>query len=60
MDEIESWLTDSDLQRLWDVCHGILPQVAASEDELAEFERVVMHAAMIKMGGTGYTTAILQ
>lgn len=60
MDDIDSWLDDADLQRLWDVCHGVLPHAAASEAELAEFERVIMHAAMIKMGGAGYTTAILQ
>lgn len=59
MSAFESWLTDDDIQRLWKVCHGELPEVAATYDEMKEFERVVMHTAMIKMGGAGYNTAQL-
>ena len=52
--EFESWLTDTDIQRLWDVCHGNLPELAATEAELNEFNRCVTHAAMQKMAGKDY------
>jgi hypothetical protein len=56
----ETWLSDEDCQRLWAVCHGTLPDVAASTDELVEFERVVTHVAMLKVGGPEYVGAIIQ
>jgi hypothetical protein len=57
--QFETWLTEEDTQRLWNVCHGLLPETAATPDEIIEFERVVTHAAMLKMGGTGYDSAPL-
>lgn len=59
MSQFETWLTDEDAQRLWNVCQGNLPESAATHEELVEFERVVMHAAMLKMGGEDYETATL-
>ena len=52
--EFESWLDASDIERLWAVVHGDLPDTAATDDELAEFERLVVHAAMIKVAGADY------
>ncbi len=40
--KVESWLTDDDAKRLWKVCHGELPEAFASEDELKEFQRVLL------------------
>lgn len=60
MDEFDSWLEEDDVQRIWDVAHGLLPENAATMDELVEFERLVQHAAMLKMGGSGYQAATLQ
>lgn len=60
MSQFETWLTEEDIQRLWDVCHGVLPEAAATFDEIEEFERLVLHSAMIKMGGEGYIQATLQ
>lgn len=52
--DFDTWLTGDDVQRLWDVCHGVLPQTAATEDELNEFKKLVLHAAMIKQAGPDY------
>jgi hypothetical protein len=60
MDSLDTWLQEDDVQRLWQVCHGLLPETAATFDEIKEFERIVMHTAMIKMGGAGYTQSTLQ
>lgn len=60
MDDFDSWLEEEDIQRIWDVAHGLLPATAATLDELVELERLVRHAAMLKMGGSGYQTATLQ
>jgi hypothetical protein len=60
MDDFDSWLEEDDVQRIWDVAHGHLPATAATMDELVEFERLVQHAAMLKMGGSGYQAATLQ
>jgi len=54
MMEFESWLTEDDVDRLWRVVHGELPEVAATSDEITEFHRVVTHAAMIKVAGKDY------
>jgi hypothetical protein len=54
MMEFESWLTEDDVDRLWQVVHGELPEVAATSDEITEFHRVVTHAAMIKVAGKDY------
>lgn len=56
----ETWLREEDMQRLWDVCHGVLPEHAATNQELEEFERCVMHAAMVKMAGADYMTHTVQ
>ena len=52
--EFESWLDPEDVDRLWRVVHGELPEVAATSDELVEFERLVVHAAMLKVAGPDY------
>jgi hypothetical protein len=59
-DRIESWLSEEDVPRLWAVVHGELPETAATADEIDELLRVVEHAVMLKMGGSGYQTATLQ
>lgn len=56
----ETWLAEEDIQRLWDVCHGNLPEDAATVDELEEFERCVMHTAMQKVAGEDYLRHTLQ
>ncbi len=59
-DLIESWLEPEDIPRLWAVVHGELPETAATAEEIYEFKRIVEHAAMLRMGGSGYQTAVLQ
>jgi protein-L-isoaspartate O-methyltransferase len=59
-DQIESWLDPEDIPRLWAVVHGELPETAATADEITELLRITQHAAMLKMGGSGYQTAVLQ
>lgn len=58
--EFETWLHESDMQRLWDVCHGNLPENAATAEELEEFHRCVVHAAMVKTAGSDYMTHTVQ
>jgi hypothetical protein len=58
--EFETWLEESDIERLWAVVHGDLPETATGADEINEFKRLVLHTAMIKMGGDGYLGAVLQ
>lgn len=50
---VDTWLSEDDVQRLWDVAHGELPQEFASEDELIEFARVVEAVGLAKQGYTG-------
>lgn len=50
----DSWLNADDVDRLWKVVHGELPETAATADELDEFHRVVVHAAMLKVAGKDY------
>ena len=59
-DEFDTWLSETDVDRLWKVTHGELPDAAASADELDEFLKLVTHVAMIKTGGSGYQTATIQ
>lgn len=56
----DTWLKEDDMQRLWDVCHGKLSEAAASEEELEEFHRCVVHAAMVKMAGADYMLHTVQ
>jgi len=58
--EIDTWLSDNDIIRLWKVIQKELPDAAASSDEMDEFLKVVTHVAMIKTGGSGYETATIQ
>lgn len=60
MNEFETWLEEQDVERLWAVCHGTLPETAATADEIMEFERLVMHAAMLRVAGPDYLTAVVQ
>jgi hypothetical protein len=55
----ETWLTEEDVTRLYLVAVGELPDIQATSDELEEFNKVVLHSAMIKMGGEGYDSATL-
>jgi hypothetical protein len=52
--QLDSWLEEEDVDRLWKVAHGLLPDVAATSDEMAEFLRIVTHAAMLKVAGNDY------
>ena len=58
--EFDTWLEEEDVERLWAVVHGDLPETATSADEIDEFKRWVEHCARIKMGGDGYLGATLQ
>jgi len=58
--EFETWLEEKDIERLWAVCHGSLPETAATGDEIDEFARLVMHTAMLKVGGQDYAQATIQ
>jgi hypothetical protein len=56
----DTWLTEDDSLRLWAVVHGELPETAATDAELVEFERVVMYTAMLKVGGEEFAGATVQ
>lgn len=58
--QFETWLTEADVERIYKVCTGVLNEAHSSESELEEFSRVVEHAAMIKLGGEGYDSAVMQ
>ena len=58
--KFDTWLSDSDVKRLWKVTLGELPESVASSDEMDEFLRLVTHVTMIKSGGSGYQTATIQ
>ena len=45
--EFNTWLTDTDILRIWNVIQGILPNIATSTEEINEFNRLVNHIAMI-------------
>ena len=60
MMEFDTWLEERDIKRLWAVCHGTLPEIYASGEEIDEFHRLVTHAAMLKVAGTDYTQATVQ
>jgi hypothetical protein len=58
--QFETWMTEADVERVYKVCTGQLPEEFTTEDELAEFCLVVEHAAMLKLGGEGYDNSMLQ
>lgn len=58
--QFDTWLSEADVKRIYKVCTGELSDAYTSEDELSEFSRVIEHAAMIKLGGEGYDSAVLQ
>lgn len=60
MIDFDTWLTEADVDRLWAVCHGTLPEIYASVDEIDEFHRLVTHAAMLRVAGSDYLTAVVQ
>ena len=60
MNNFDTWLTEVDIERLWAVCHGTLPEIYASADEIDEFHRLVTHAAMLRVAGHDYLTAVVQ
>jgi hypothetical protein len=60
MNNFDTWLTEVDIERLWAVCHGTLPEIYASADEIDEFHRLVTHAAMLRVAGPDYTQATVQ
>jgi hypothetical protein len=60
MMEFDTWLTEADIERLWAVCHGTLPEIYASGEEIDEFYRLVTHAAMLRVAGEDYSKATVQ
>jgi hypothetical protein len=60
MENFDTWLNENDIERLWKITQGMLPELAASEAEMKEFLRVVTHAAMVKVGGHEYQTSTVQ
>jgi hypothetical protein len=42
------------------VCHGTLPEIYASGEEIDEFARLVTHTAMLKVAGEEYLQAVVQ
>ena len=58
--QFDTWLNEDDIMRLWNITQGILPNVAATSNEMDEFLKLVNHSAMLKMGGDGYDTSTLQ
>lgn len=60
MKTFDTWLNENDIERLWKVTQGELPQVAATANEMEEFLKVVTHAAMIKIGGVEYQSSTVQ
>jgi hypothetical protein len=60
MMEFDTWLTEADIERLWAVCHGTLPEIYASGEEIDEFARLVTHTAMLKVAGEEYSQAVVQ
>ena len=60
MNNFDTWLTEADIERLWAVCHGTLPEIYASGEEIDEFARLVTHAAMLKVAGEEYSQAVVQ
>ena len=60
MENFDTWLNEDDIERLWKVTQGELPDQAATANEMDEFLKLVTHAAMIKVGGSEYQTSIIQ
>ena len=60
MTEFDTWLEEADIERLWAVCHGTLPEIYASAEEIDEFHRLVTHAAMLRVAGEDYLQAVVQ
>ena len=59
-DYIDSWLSPEDIERIWRVGQGELPDTAATAEEIEEFDRVVKHVLMLKAGGSGYQDSTIQ
>lgn len=49
-EKFDTWLSEQDIQRIWDVTHGNLPATFASETELEEFLNIVHQAWLVKIG----------
>jgi len=60
MDKYDTWLSDEDIQRLWDVTHGLLPSTFASSDEMEEFLNVVNQAWLRKIGNSPFEKVTIQ
>jgi hypothetical protein len=56
----ETWLLESDMERIWRVVHGELPESFCSEDEVQEFLRVTYIIGAQKLGAPIVTTVTLQ
>ena len=50
---VESWLTNEDKERIWKVVHGQLPESFITDNELKEFNRVIMVVALMKINPNG-------
>ena len=55
----DTWLTDDDIVSLWEVCEGSRPEGASTEDELIEFARVYLQAAVFKIAGENISEKLL-
>lgn len=48
MAKFDTWLNDSDIERIWKVVHGELPEFFVSKEEMEEFASVVDQAGKKK------------
>jgi len=58
--DFDTWLSDEDIERLWNVTHGNLPNSFASPEEMEEFLNVVHQAWLRKIGNNPFKAVTLQ
>jgi hypothetical protein len=56
----DTWLSQTDMVRIWKVVNGELPESFCSEDEAQEFLRVSYIVGAQKLGAPTITTVTLQ
>ena len=59
-DQIDSWLEPEDIDRIYAAAEGRISELAVTDAEIEEFQRIVNHLIMIRHGGSGYQQAQLQ
>jgi hypothetical protein len=57
---METWLTESDIERLYRVSIGNLPEYHATLSEILEFNRVIEYNITLKTAGPEYVGATIQ